>query len=54
MARAMQIRNADQIVVLDGDTISSDTHEELLGSIEKYSSFIRLGEEAASWKMQSA
>lgn len=28
--------------------------EELLESSEKYSSFIKLREEAASWKMQSA
>lgn len=52
--RLKTIRNADQIVVLDGGTISSGTHEELLGSNEKYSSFIKLREEAASWKMQSA
>lgn len=52
--RLKTIRNADQIVVLDGGTISSGTHEELLGINEKYSSFIKLREEAASWKMQSA
>ena len=52
--RLKTIRNADQIVVLDGGTISSGTHEELLRSSEKYSSFIKLREEAASWKMQSA
>ncbi len=52
--RLKTIRNADQIVVLDGGTITSGTHEELLRSSEKYSSFIRLREEAASWKMQSA
>ena len=52
--RLKTIRNADQIVVLDGGRISCGTHEELLGSSEKYSSFIKLREEAASWKMQSA
>ena len=52
--RLKTIRNADQIVVLDGGTISSGTHEELLGSNEKYSSFIKLREEAACWKMRSA
>ena len=52
--RLKTIRNADQIVVLDGGTISSGTHEELLRSSEKYSSFIKLREEAAGWKMQSA
>ena len=52
--RLKTIRNADRIVVLDGGTISSGTHEELLGSSEKYSRFIKLREEAASWKMQSA
>jgi ATP-binding cassette subfamily B protein len=52
--RLKTIRNADQIVVLDGGTIISGTHEELLRSSEKYSSFIRLREEAAAWKMQSA
>ncbi|MCR5676061.1 MAG: ABC transporter ATP-binding protein/permease [Lachnospiraceae bacterium] len=52
--RLKTIRNADQIVVLDGGTISSGTHEELLGRSEKYSRFIKLREEAASWKMQSA
>lgn len=46
--RLKTIRNADQIVVLDGGTISRGTHEELLGSNEKYSSFIKLREEAAS------
>lgn len=50
--RLKTIRNADQIVVLDGGTISSGTHEELLGSNEKYSSFIKLREEAAGWKIQ--
>jgi len=52
--RLKTIRNADQIVVLDGGTISSGTHEELIRSSEKYSSFIKLREEAAGWKMQSA
>ena len=52
--RLKTIRNADQIVVLDGGRISCGTHEELLGSSEKYSSFIKLREEAARWKMQSA
>ena len=52
--RLKTIRNADQIVVIDGGRISSGTHEELLESSEKYSSFIKLREEAASWKMQSA
>ena len=49
--RLKTIRNADQIVVLDGGTISSGTHEELLRSSERYSSFIKLREEAASWKI---
>ncbi len=52
--RLKTIRNADQIAVLDGGKISSGTHEELLRSSEKYSSFIKLREEAAGWKMQSA
>ncbi|MCR4683904.1 MAG: ABC transporter ATP-binding protein/permease [Lachnospiraceae bacterium] len=52
--RLKTIRNADQIVVLDGGTLSSGTHEELLESNEKYSNFIKLREEAAGWKMQSA
>ncbi len=52
--RLKTIRNADQIVVLDGGTISSGTHEELLESSEKYLRFIKLREEAAGWKMQSA
>ena len=52
--RLKTIRNANQIVVLDGGRISCGTHEELLESSEKYSSFIKLREEAASWKMQSA
>ena len=52
--RLKTIRNADKIVVLDGGTISSGTHEELLKTNEKYSNFIKLREEAASWKMQSA
>lgn len=52
--RLKTIRNADQIVVLDEGMISSGTHDELLGSSEKYSRFIKLREEAASWKMKSA
>ena len=49
--RLKTIRNADQIVVLDEGMISSGTHEELLKRSEKYSSFIKLREEAASWKI---
>ncbi|MBR2661745.1 MAG: ABC transporter ATP-binding protein [Clostridia bacterium] len=49
--RLKTIRNADRIVVLDGGMISSGTHEELLRSSERYSSFIKLREEAASWKI---
>jgi hypothetical protein len=41
-------------VVLDGGKISGGTYEELLRSSEKYRKFIKLREEAASWKMQSA
>jgi ATP-binding cassette subfamily B protein len=52
--RLKTIRNADKIVVLEGGAISTGTHEELLESNEKYSNFIRLREEAASWRMQSA
>ncbi len=52
--RLKTIRNADKIVVLDGGMISCGTHEELLGSCERYSRFIKLREEAASWKMRSA
>ncbi len=52
--RLKTIRNADQIVVLDEGMISRGTHEELLVSSEKYSRFIKLREEAADWKMQSA
>ncbi len=52
--RLKTIRNADQIVVLDGGMISSGTHEELLRSSEKYSRFIKLREEAAGWKMHTA
>ncbi len=49
--RLKTIRNADQIVVLDGGMISSGTHDELLRSSERYSNFIKLREEAASWKI---
>jgi ATP-binding cassette subfamily B protein len=52
--RLKTIRNADQIVVLDDGKISNGTHEELLRTSEKYSGFIKLREEAAGWKMQSA
>ncbi len=52
--RLKTIRNADKIVILDGGTINSGTHEELLRSNEKYSRFIKLREEAVNWKMQSA
>ena len=49
--RLKTIRNADKIVVLDGGSISCGTHDELLRTSPKYSNFIRLREEAASWKM---
>lgn len=49
--RLKTIRNADQIVVLNGGKLSSGKHEELLKTNEKYSNFIKLREEAASWKM---
>ena len=52
--RLKTIRNADQIVVLDGGKIACGTHEELLKGNKKYSHFIKLREEAASWKMQTA
>ena len=52
--RLKTIRNADQIVVLDGGKIACGTHEELLKGNKKYSHFIQLREEAASWKMQTA
>ncbi|MCR4814687.1 MAG: ABC transporter ATP-binding protein/permease [Lachnospiraceae bacterium] len=51
--RLKTIRNADKIVVFDGGAVTSGSHEELLGSNEKYSNFIKLREEAVSWKMQS-
>ncbi|MCR4713239.1 MAG: ABC transporter ATP-binding protein/permease [Treponemataceae bacterium] len=51
--RLKTIRNADQIVVLNGGKLSSGKHEELLKTNEKYSNFIKLREEAASWKMLS-
>ncbi len=49
--RLKTIRNADKIVVLDGGSISTGTHEELLKTNEKYSNFIKLRQEAASWKI---
>lgn len=49
--RLKTIRNADKIVVLDGGSIVSGTHEELLKTSERYSNFIRLREEAANWKV---
>lgn len=52
--RLKTIRNADQIIVLDGGRISRGRHEELLKTNEKYTNFIRLREEAAGWKLQSA
>ncbi|MCR5418856.1 MAG: ABC transporter ATP-binding protein/permease [Lachnospiraceae bacterium] len=52
--RLKTIRNADQIVVLDAGGISNGTHEELLRNSDKYSRFIKLREEAACWKMQTA
>jgi ATP-binding cassette subfamily B protein len=52
--RLKTIRNADQIVVFDGGKIACGTHEELLKGNKKYSHFIQLREEAASWKMQTA
>ncbi len=38
----------------DGGKIACGTHEELLKGNKKYSHFIQLREEAASWKMQTA
>ena len=49
--RLKTIRNADKIVVLDGGSVSSGTHEELLASNARYSNYIKLREEAANWKM---
>lgn len=51
--RLSTVVGADRIVVLEGGTVSSGTHEELLQNNEKYGRFIKLREEAASWKMQS-
>lgn len=49
--RLKTIRNADKIVVLDGGSLCSGTHDELLRTSSRYSTFIRLREEAANWKM---
>ncbi|MCR5390412.1 MAG: ABC transporter ATP-binding protein/permease, partial [Lachnospiraceae bacterium] len=49
--RLKTIRNADKIVVLDNGGISCGTHDELYNTNEKYSSFIKLRQEAASWKI---
>lgn len=49
--RLKTIRNADKIVVLDGGSVSSGTHEELLSSNARYSNYIKLREEAANWQM---
>lgn len=49
--RLKTIRNADKIAVLDSGKISEGTHDELIKSNEKYSSFIRLRKEAAGWKL---
>lgn len=51
--RLKTIRNADKIVVFEGGRISEGTHEELLETNRRYSSFIKLREEAASWKLKS-
>ncbi|MCR5442483.1 MAG: ABC transporter ATP-binding protein/permease [Sphaerochaetaceae bacterium] len=51
--RLKTIRNADKIVVFEGGRITEGTHEELLAGNERYSSFIRLREEAAGWKLGS-
>ena len=53
--RLSTVKNADRLYVIkDGNIEEQGTHEELLKSNEKYSNFIKLREEAASWKMQSA
>ncbi|MCR5049324.1 MAG: ABC transporter ATP-binding protein/permease [Saccharofermentans sp.] len=49
--RLKTIRNADKIVVLDGGSVSSGTHKELLASNARYSNYIKLREEAANWQM---
>ena len=51
--RLKTIRNADKIVVFEGGKITEGTHEQLLEKNRKYSNFIRLREEAASWKLQA-
>ncbi|MGX8681188.1 MAG: ATP-binding cassette domain-containing protein, partial [Spirochaetales bacterium] len=49
--RLKTIRNADKIVVFEGGKISEGTHEELLAENARYSNFIKLREEAATWKL---
>jgi ATP-binding cassette subfamily B protein len=49
--RLKTIRNADKIVVFEGGKISEGTHEELLAETARYSNFIKLREEAATWKL---
>ncbi|MCR5167246.1 MAG: ABC transporter ATP-binding protein/permease [Oscillospiraceae bacterium] len=49
--RLKTIRNADKIVVLDNGRISCGTHEELLKTNDRYSNFIKLRQEAASWQI---
>jgi ATP-binding cassette subfamily B protein len=51
--RLKTIRNADKIVVFEDGKITEGTHDQLLESNARYSSFIRLREEAASWKLQA-
>jgi len=49
--RLKTIRNADKIVVFERGKISEGTHEQLLTSNARYSNFIKLREEAATWKL---
>ena len=50
--RLKTVRNADQILVLDGGHIvQRGTHEELLGQPGLYARFIGERKEAAGWKL---
>lgn len=50
--RLKTVRNADQILVLNGGKITQrGTHEELSAQSGLYADFIHAREEAASWKL---
>ena len=51
--RLSTVRNADQILVIDGGTVAQrGTHKELLQQEGTYKKFIQIREQAEGWRIQ--